>query len=149
MSCCVCVINVCILVPACSVSCRLVYSLLPGVPVCQPCPALMSLKTFIWVYVLVCVFLFPPRVCTVTVKLCIFYLCIAVFRSIYAKIWIYEANRLLNIYICLNEPLYDFKEMSQVMYVTLVPRGNETLRPETQSGIHPVESSGREPNWIL
>ncbi len=47
MSCCVCVINVCILVPACSVSCRLVYSLLPGVPVCQPCPALMSLKTVI------------------------------------------------------------------------------------------------------
>ncbi len=34
---------------------------------CLSCPALMSwLKTIIWVYVLVCVFLFLPRVCTVT-----------------------------------------------------------------------------------
>ncbi len=30
------------------------------------CPALSSLKTIIWVYVLVWVFLFLPRVCTVT-----------------------------------------------------------------------------------
>ncbi len=30
------------------------------------CPALMSVKTIIWVYVLVCVSLFLPRVCTVT-----------------------------------------------------------------------------------
>ncbi len=51
---------------------RLVYSLLPGVPVCQPCLVLpclalmSSLKTIIWVYVLVCVSLFLPAVCTVT-----------------------------------------------------------------------------------
>ncbi len=31
-----------------------------------PCPALSSLKTIIWVYVLVCVSLFLPAVCTVT-----------------------------------------------------------------------------------
>ncbi len=49
---------------------RLVYSLLPGVSCLSAlsCPALMSrLKTIIWVYVLVCVFLFLPRVCTVTI----------------------------------------------------------------------------------
>ncbi len=51
----VCVLIIlCILVSACSVSCGLVYSLLPGVPVCQPClvlpcPALSLLKTIIWV----------------------------------------------------------------------------------------------------
>ncbi len=48
---------------------RLVYSLLPGVSCLSAlsCPALMSwLKTIIWVYVLVCVSLFLPRVCTVT-----------------------------------------------------------------------------------
>ncbi len=41
---------------------RLVYSLLPGVSCLWvlPCPALMSIKTIIWVYVLVCVFLYPP-----------------------------------------------------------------------------------------
>ncbi len=69
-------ISLCILVPACSVSCRLVYSLLPGVSVhvslalpcpALPCRALMSpLKSIIWVYVLVCVSLFLPAVCTVT-----------------------------------------------------------------------------------
>ncbi len=45
---------------------RLVYSLLPGVS-CLPCLALSGLKTIIWVYVLICVFLFLPRVCTVTI----------------------------------------------------------------------------------
>ncbi len=47
---------------------RLVYSLLPGVSGLWvlSCPALMWLKTIIWVYILVCVFLFLPRVCTVT-----------------------------------------------------------------------------------
>ncbi len=48
---------------------RLVYLWLPGVSCLSAlsCPALMSwLKTIIWVYVLVCVFLFLPRVCTVT-----------------------------------------------------------------------------------
>ncbi len=60
------VINLCILVHACWVWFRLVYSLFPGVSV-HVSPALMStLKTIIWVYVLVCVFLFLPRVCTVT-----------------------------------------------------------------------------------
>ncbi len=45
---------------------RLVYSLFPGVSV-HVSPALMStLKTIIWVYVLACVSLFLPRVCTVT-----------------------------------------------------------------------------------
>ncbi len=46
----------------------LVYSLLPGVSCLWvlPCPALMSLNIIIWVYVLVSVFLFLPRVCTVT-----------------------------------------------------------------------------------
>ncbi len=41
----------------------LVYSLLPGVSCLWvlPCPALMSsLNTIIWVYILVCVFLYPP-----------------------------------------------------------------------------------------
>ncbi len=48
---------------------RLVYSLLPDVSCLSAfsCPALMSwLKTIIWVYVLVCVSLFLPRVCTLT-----------------------------------------------------------------------------------
>ncbi len=47
---------------------RLVYLWLPGVSCLSAlsCPALWSLKTIIWVYVLVCVFLFPPHVCTVT-----------------------------------------------------------------------------------
>ncbi len=47
----------------------LVYLWLPGVSCLSAlsCPALMSwLKTIIWVYVLVCVSLFLPRVCTVT-----------------------------------------------------------------------------------
>ncbi len=60
------VINLCILVHACSVWFRLVYLWLPGVSCLS---ALMSwLKTIIWVYVLVCVFLFLPRVCTVTIS---------------------------------------------------------------------------------
>ncbi len=54
------------LVPVFWVWFRLVYLWLPGVSV-HVSHALMSpLKTIIWVYVLVCVFLFPPRVCTVT-----------------------------------------------------------------------------------
>ncbi len=58
------VINLCILVHACSVWFRLVYLWLPGV---SCLPALMSwLKTIIWVYVLFCVFQFLPLVCTVT-----------------------------------------------------------------------------------
>ncbi len=63
------VINLCILVHACSVWFRLVYSLLPGVSCLSALsfPAWMCwLKTIIWVYILVCVFLFLPRVCTVT-----------------------------------------------------------------------------------
>ncbi len=48
---------------------RLVYSLLPRC-ILSLSPALsyldVSLKTIIWVYVLVCVFLFLPHVCTVT-----------------------------------------------------------------------------------
>ncbi len=48
-------LSLCIYSPVCSVWFRLVYSLLPGVPVCQPClvlscPAVSSLKTIIWVY---------------------------------------------------------------------------------------------------
>ncbi len=63
------VINLCKLVHACSVWFRLVYSLFPGVSV-HVSPALMStLKTIIWVYVLVCVSLFLPAVCTVTAAL--------------------------------------------------------------------------------
>ncbi len=50
---------------------RLVYSLLPRCILSMsvlPCPALMSpLNIIIWVYVLVCVSLFLPRVCTVTI----------------------------------------------------------------------------------
>ncbi len=54
------------LVPVFWVWFRLVYSLFPGVSV-HVSPALSStLKTIIWVYVLVCVSLFLPRVCTVT-----------------------------------------------------------------------------------
>ncbi len=51
--------------PVCSVRFRLVYSLLPGVSCLSAlsCSALMSWwNTIIWVYVLVCVFLFLPRV---------------------------------------------------------------------------------------
>ncbi len=59
------------LVPVFWVWFRLVYSLLPGVSCLSvlPCPALMSSLNIIiiWVYILVCVFLFLPRVCTVTV----------------------------------------------------------------------------------
>ncbi len=46
----------------------LVYSLLPVYLVCKHCLVLpwCSLKTIIWVYILVCMFLFLPRVCTVT-----------------------------------------------------------------------------------
>ncbi len=57
------------LVPVFWVWFRLVYSLLPGVSCLSAlsCPALMSwLNTIIWVYVLICVSLFLPRVCTVT-----------------------------------------------------------------------------------
>ncbi len=57
------------LVPVFWVWFRLVYSLLPGVSCLSAlsCPALMSwLNTVIWVYVLICVSLFLPRVCTVT-----------------------------------------------------------------------------------
>ncbi len=65
------VINLCILVHACSVWFCLVYSLLPRCILSMsvmPFPTLMSpLNIIIWVYVLVCVFLFLPRVCTVTV----------------------------------------------------------------------------------
>ncbi len=59
-------IYLCIYSPVCSVWLRLVYSLLPVFPVCKPCLVLpclalmSSLKTIIWVYVLVCVFLYPP-----------------------------------------------------------------------------------------
>ncbi len=68
-------IYLCILVHACSVWCRLVYLLFPVYPVCEyclvlPCPAMscldVLLNIIIWVYILVCVFLFLPRVCTVT-----------------------------------------------------------------------------------
>ncbi len=47
---------------------RLVYLWLPSVSCLSAlsCPALMLLNTIIWVYVLVCVSLFLPRVCTVT-----------------------------------------------------------------------------------
>ncbi len=60
------IINLCIYSPVCSLWFRLVYSLLPVFPVCKPCLvlpclALMSLlNNIIWVYVLVCVFLYPP-----------------------------------------------------------------------------------------
>ncbi len=50
--------------PVCSVSVRLVYLLLHGVPVCLLClvwPCLDSLKTVILSYILVCVFLVHPR----------------------------------------------------------------------------------------
>ncbi len=61
-------IYLCIYSPVCSLWFRLVYSLLPVFPV-LPCLALSALKTIIWVYVLVCVSLFLPAVCTVTVSL--------------------------------------------------------------------------------
>ncbi len=69
MSSCVCVINLCILVPACSVSCRLVYSLLPGVSclcvsLTMSCPALscpdVIIKDYYLSLLLVCVFLVSP-----------------------------------------------------------------------------------------
>ncbi len=59
-------IYLCIYSPVCSVWFRLVNSLLPVFPVCKPCLVLpclalmSSLKTITWVYVLVCVFLYPP-----------------------------------------------------------------------------------------
>ncbi len=55
-------IYLCIYSPVCSVWFGLVHSLLPGVSCLSalPCLALMSLKTIIWVYVLVSVFLVPP-----------------------------------------------------------------------------------------
>ncbi len=65
-------IYLCILVHTCSVWCCLVYLLFPVYPVCEyclvlSCPALMSLlNIIIWVYIFICVFLFLPRVCTVT-----------------------------------------------------------------------------------
>ncbi len=64
-----CVNNPVYLVPVFWVWFQLVYSLLPGVSCLWvlPCPALMSLNIIIWVYVLVSVFLFLPRVCTVTI----------------------------------------------------------------------------------
>ncbi len=62
------------LVPVFWVWFRLVYSLLPRC-ILSLSPALsyldVSLKTIIWVYVLVCVFLFLPRVCTVTIIYCV------------------------------------------------------------------------------
>ncbi len=45
----------------------------PVYPVSESCLD-VSLKTIIWVYVLVCVFLFLPRVCTVTVPPFIYHL---------------------------------------------------------------------------
>ncbi len=56
------------LVPVFWVWFGLVYSLLPGVSCLSAlsCPALSSLKTIIWVYILVCVSLFLPAVCNVT-----------------------------------------------------------------------------------
>ncbi len=66
-------IYLCILVHACSVWCCLVYFLFPVYPACESClvlscPALMSLlNIIIWVYILVRVFLFLTRVCTVTI----------------------------------------------------------------------------------
>ncbi len=59
----VCLINLCILVPVCSVSCRLVYSLLPGVPVCVSLALFVYIKDYYLSLLLVCVFLYPPRVC--------------------------------------------------------------------------------------
>ncbi len=61
-------IYLCIYSPVCSVSFRLVYSLLPGVSCLSalPCLALMSLKTIILSLLLVCMSLFLPAVCTVT-----------------------------------------------------------------------------------
>ncbi len=60
------IINLCIYSPVCSLWFCLVYSLFSVFPVCKPCLvlpclALMSLlNNIIWVYVLVCVFLYPP-----------------------------------------------------------------------------------------
>ncbi len=63
-------IYLCILVHACSVWCGLVYLLFPVYPVCEYCLVMscldVLLNIIIWVYILVCVFLFLPRVCTVT-----------------------------------------------------------------------------------
>ncbi len=57
-------IYLCIYSPVCSFWFRLVYSLLPRCILSMsvlPCPALMfPLNIIIWVYVLVCVFLYPP-----------------------------------------------------------------------------------------
>ncbi len=65
-------IYLCILVHACSVWCCLVYLLFPVYPVCEYYLVMSCLdvliKYYIWVYILVCVFLFLPRVCTVTEK---------------------------------------------------------------------------------
>ncbi len=73
-------IYLCIYSPVCSVWFGLVYLLLPGVSESALlCLALMStLKTIIWVYVLVCVSLFLPAVCTLT-KIWVFYLFIYLF----------------------------------------------------------------------
>ncbi len=67
-------IILCIYGPGCSIWFCLVYSLLPGVPVCVSlalsCTALfVYIKDYYLSLLLVCVFLYPPRVCTVTVLL--------------------------------------------------------------------------------
>ncbi len=63
-------IYLCILVHACSVWCGLVYLLFPVYPVCEYCLVMsclvVLLNIIIGVYILVCVFLFLPLVCTVT-----------------------------------------------------------------------------------
>ncbi len=59
----VCLINLCIEVPVCSVSCGLVYSLLPGVPVCVSLALFVYIKDYYLSLLLVSVFLYPPRVC--------------------------------------------------------------------------------------
>ncbi len=75
------VINLCMLVHACSVRLGLVYLWLPGVSCLS---ALSSLKTIIWVYVLVCVFLYPPS--CVHRDTCV---CVYIYTHTHTYIYIY------------------------------------------------------------
>ncbi len=84
------------LVPVFWVWFGLVYSLLPGVSCLSAlsCPAWMCwLKTIIWVYILVCVFLFLPRVCTVT-SVCVHW--IYLIHEFHNLSWITEINELFH-----------------------------------------------------
>ncbi len=94
-------IYLCIYSSVCSVWFRLVYLLLPVFPVCLvlPCLALSALKTIIWVYVLVCMSLFLPAVCTVTASCCssLTFIYIALYTMLIVSKQLYSVKQESNI----------------------------------------------------